>query len=377
MSWKLLFLTVAVLILGSCTANFKDGAELEHNGSGHGTIESDDEDMLEGSTDDDDDDDDDIEISGSGKGFLGEFTTQPQSTRSFSECETMRNSVKDPDYARETKSFVPRCTLDGDFERLQCRGEPGIDECWCVFPNGNRVEGTTMHGPTTPDCQFGSTIKKCVFLLLKNSWGKLGTYPPRCTIDGEFEDIQCFEGDCWCVDDKGNERHNTRVRSSKTPNCKATTVKTMTTKANTTPGPVTSKPSKKPDNGYVVDTDPPLIIDYIDTEFGSTLAPEQEATPKPKDIEVDPIDPQEPEEEDNLSSSNLSHEGESEMKFLAKPFVMGAVIAGAVVGLLGAILLVMFIVYRMRKKDEGSYALEEQKFTNYSYMKAPEKEFYA
>ena len=54
-----------------------------------------------------------------------------------------------------------------------------------------------------------------------------------------------------------------------------------------------------------------------------------------------------------------------------------AVIGGAVVGLLCAILLVMFIVYRMRKKDEGSYPLEEQKYTNYSYMKAPDKEFYA
>ncbi|CAH1639487.1 unnamed protein product [Spodoptera littoralis] len=37
------------------------------------------------------------------------------------------------------------------------------------------------------------------------------------------------------------------------------------------------------------------------------------------------------------------------------------VIGGAVVGLLCAILVVMFIVYRMRKKDEGSYALDEPK----------------
>lgn len=37
-----------------------------------------------------------------------------------------------------------------------------------------------------------------------------------------------------------------------------------------------------------------------------------------------------------------------------------AVVGGAVVGLLFAILVVMFIVYRMRKKDEGSYALENE-----------------
>merc|ERR1712179_805449 len=47
--------------------------------------------------------------------------------------------------------------------------------------------------------------------------------------------------------------------------------------------------------------------------------------------------------------------------FFAQPGILAAVIGGAVVGLLCAILLVMFIVYRMRKKDEGSYALDEPK----------------
>ena len=55
------------------------------------------------------------------------------------------------------------------------------------------------------------------------------------------------------------------------------------------------------------------------------------------------------------------------------------IIGGAVVGLLCAVLLVMFIVYRMRKKDEGSYALEEPKMTSPSrgYHRAPTKEYWA
>ncbi|VDM12994.1 unnamed protein product [Wuchereria bancrofti] len=47
---------------------------------------------------------------------------------------------------------------------------------------------------------------------------------------------------------------------------------------------------------------------------------------------------------------------------------------------MAAILLVMFVVYRMRKKDEGSYALDEPKQPpqySYAYQKAPTKEFYA
>lgn len=50
------------------------------------------------------------------------------------------------------------------------------------------------------------------------------------------------------------------------------------------------------------------------------------------------------------------------------------------VGVLAVILLVMFIVYRMRKKDEGSYALDEPKqppHYSYAYQKSPTKEFYA
>jgi len=49
------------------------------------------------------------------------------------------------------------------------------------------------------------------------------------------------------------------------------------------------------------------------------------------------------------------------VSFFAQPGILAAVIGGAVVGLLCAILLVMFIVYRMRKKDEGSYILDEPK----------------
>lgn len=57
-----------------------------------------------------------------------------------------------------------------------------------------------------------------------------------------------------------------------------------------------------------------------------------------------------------------------------------AVVGGAVVGLLFAILVVMFIVYRMRKKDEGSYALDEPKRSPQanSYTKNHNnREFYA
>ncbi len=58
--------------------------------------------------------------------------------------------------------------------------------------------------------------------------------------------------------------------------------------------------------------------------------------------------------------------------------VSPAVIVGGVVGALFAAFLVMLLVYRMKKKDEGSYTLEEPKQATVTYQK-PDKqeEFYA
>ena len=47
--------------------------------------------------------------------------------------------------------------------------------------------------------------------------------------------------------------------------------------------------------------------------------------------------------------------------------------------MLSAILLVMFIIYRMRKKDEGSYVLEEapRKSPSHAYTRVSSREFFA
>lgn len=88
-------------------------------------------------------------------------------------------------------------------------------------------------------------------------------------------------------------------------------------------------------------------------------------------------------DEDNELGANRPYlerkQDDRPSSFFAQPGILAAVIGGAVVGLLCAILLVMFIVYRMRKKDEGSYPLDEPKRspTANSYMRSSNKEFYA
>lgn len=75
----------------------------------------------------------------------------------------------------------------------------------------------------------------------------------------------------------------------------------------------------------------------------------------------------------------MNPKSEDRPTFFAQPGILAAVIGGAVVGLLCAILVVMFIVYRMRKKDEGSYPLDEPKRspTTTSYNRGNSKEFFA
>jgi len=63
-----------------------------------------------------------------------------------------------------------------------------------------------------------------------------------------------------------------------------------------------------------------------------------------------------------------------------KPGILAGIIGAAVVGLLCAVLLVMFVVYRMRKKDEGSYDLDETTKRSpriNGYQRTNQNEFYA
>lgn len=43
-------------------------------------------------------------------------------------------------------------------------------------------------------------------------------FVPSCTAGGSYEDIQCYAGECWCVDSRGKELDGSRVRGGR-PRC--------------------------------------------------------------------------------------------------------------------------------------------------------------
>ncbi|XP_078722594.1 syndecan-2-B-like isoform X2 [Lampetra fluviatilis] len=76
-------------------------------------------------------------------------------------------------------------------------------------------------------------------------------------------------------------------------------------------------------------------------------------------------------------SSNIEKSNSQGQGFFDKTEVLAAVIAGGAVGILLAVLLVVLLVHRLKKKDAGSYALEQNKSYQAGYQKAPPQEIYA
>ncbi|XP_055995539.1 uncharacterized protein LOC125646044 isoform X2 [Ostrea edulis] len=193
-----------------------DGTLDIDNGSGVGPTFTDDEDLG---------DDFSGELSGSGHittKFHLDLSTVLTTTRSLTACEQLRLSTENT----TSDVYRPKCTINGEYESLQCHQRMFNKECWCVDRSGDEITGSKMMQPNVPDCISGKGLKPCVFQLLKKKQGLLGVYHPRCTIDGEFEKIQCHGSACWCVDEVGVERQDTRVYQPEVPNCSEHTKKT-------------------------------------------------------------------------------------------------------------------------------------------------------
>ncbi|XP_041360766.1 uncharacterized protein LOC121377000 [Gigantopelta aegis] len=374
---RLFLILVALLVFCSCTEAkqksenespdtlididyYNDAAVAEGSGSGMDSdtdLETDDEDLM---------------TSESGSGAMGmpkkgdKVTTLPTTKKPLTPCQNLREASK-----HLLGNFVPRCTENGEYDKMQCRGHPGTGTCWCSDMNGREIPGTAMAQGKVPDCEKGSNLPPCVFKYMQHLRSNLlGGYRPRCTLVGEFEKQQCDGSVCFCVNSLGALVHGTQVTRPKTPDCTVKTsgvvIEDMTTeKARTSPKKDKKKKPLKPGVGY-------------------TIQPPNDKTPMDKDKHtVDMVIPGIATDKAEDSTRNPNETGEqtgvSAAHVITQPGILAAIIGGAVVGLLCAILLVMFIVYRMRKKDEGSYPLDEphKKMPVYSPISRNDKEFYA
>ncbi|XP_019637094.1 PREDICTED: syndecan-like isoform X1 [Branchiostoma belcheri] len=153
------------------------------------------------------------------------------------------------------------------------------------------------------------------------------------------------------------------------------------------PRPVKTYPPKPPKKAIVEETTKKPVNNHISKNPEPTRESSIKVVETPEPTDEVQIAAVEPRSGNNKLTALFSHPGVMAVVSLAiatsghklSPWYIAAVIGGAVVGLLCAILLIMFIVYRMKKKDEGSYSLEDhpaKKLNTNAYGKTS-KEFYA
>lgn len=115
----------------------------------------------------------------------------------------------------------------------------------------------------------------------------------------------------------------------------------------------------------------------LDNHIPERAVPGSRVPTEPKELEENEVIPKglSPPLEGNEDVSNkvsMSSTAQSSNIFERKE-VLAALIVGGTVGILFAVFLVLLLMYRMKKKDEGSYDLGKKPI----YKKAPTNEFYA
>ncbi|KAJ8356211.1 hypothetical protein SKAU_G00190050 [Synaphobranchus kaupii] len=125
-----------------------------------------------------------------------------------------------------------------------------------------------------------------------------------------------------------------------------------------TSSPLTTETDRRADSVFIIVEDDKTIL------RGRVNGAESEI-PDDSDLTFDP----KPESTDSSVGNLAKSQG-----LLEKKEVLAGVVGGGVVGLVLAGVLVSLMVYRMKKKDEGSYALDAQQSTYRGYQKAETQE---
>ena len=66
------------------------------------------------------------------------------------------------------------------------------------------------------------SVTKCQLAHVEAGFVRDGEYTPQCTETGEYEKMQCLKGnvgECWCVNENGEELAGTRQKGRGKPDC--------------------------------------------------------------------------------------------------------------------------------------------------------------
>lgn len=94
-------------------------------------------------------------------------------------------------------AWTPSCRPDGSYAAKQCRGDKVSGRCFCFSSQGERIFGWDWR-KNEDDMNCACSRRKA---QLEQAGKQLVTL--HCSQNGNFEELQCMEGICWCSDPEG------------------------------------------------------------------------------------------------------------------------------------------------------------------------------
>ncbi|KAF5288497.1 hypothetical protein FQA39_LY15426 [Lamprigera yunnana] len=100
-------------------------------------------------------------------------------------------------------AWTPICLQDGTWAAKQCKGEANNGRCFCYDAVGNRIFGQAfLDKSANMTCEKLACSRRKEELRNK----KLRFYTTlHCDSIGNYEPLQCDEGQCWCVESQTGE----------------------------------------------------------------------------------------------------------------------------------------------------------------------------
>ncbi|XP_063592346.1 uncharacterized protein LOC134769534 [Penaeus indicus] len=109
---------------------------------------------------------------------------------------------------RDDYRWRPVCSPDGTYEPKQCKGPASEARCFCVDPDGNTIFGSAFPEQeellSTMNCQ-------CSRLAWAREAARDRTATLHCALNGNFEELQCEAGWCFCIDPLDAKPYGQRI----------------------------------------------------------------------------------------------------------------------------------------------------------------------
>ncbi|XP_055538017.1 uncharacterized protein LOC129725805 isoform X2 [Wyeomyia smithii] len=95
--------------------------------------------------------------------------------------------------------WKPTCDSAGNYLPKQCRGDRMLGRCFCYSSSGNRIFGGDWRG------KADDMTCACSRRRADLEAGGRNDVTLHCSANGNFEQLQCDGGACWCADAKTGE----------------------------------------------------------------------------------------------------------------------------------------------------------------------------